>query len=154
MLFASGTHDCFSSIVVKKVTEVSSKLIIFELDNDEAQSILKVFPTRNLTKFLPEIVGEETAHESMDAMEQIVSEVSLLEPPEMVDDISEFFPVSVKLTNSQIAALLKFVNRLTKEDVQSWGYSKTISSEVVNAAWCIKEGLTRGLRNIDQPEQW
>lgn len=133
---------------------MKGKLIIFELDNDEALSILEVYGSINLTKFLPKIVGEESAHESMDAMQKIVHEVSDLDPYEMVDEIPEFYPISVKLTDSQIAALLKFCNRLTKEDVQSWGYSKNVSSEVVNAAWCIKEGLTRTLRNIDQPLNW
>ena len=131
---------------------MSSKLIFIEFDDAEANSIVEVFRTSKLENYFPELVGEESAHEAMDGMLCLIDEV--IDTPLLIDDEIEFCSVSVRLTDSQASELLKFCYRLTIEDVCSWGYPLKISKEIINATWCIKEGLTRGIRNIDQPLNW
>ena len=55
---------------------------------------------------------------------------------------------------AELNVLLKFCYRVNVEDVCSWGYPLEISREVINAIWCLKEGLSRATRNIDQPLNW
>ena len=131
---------------------MSSKLVIIEFDNAEVNSIVEVFGVGKIEIYFPELVGEESAHEAMDGMLCLIDEVgdALL----FIDEEIEFCPISVRLTDSQIAGLLKFCYRLTVEDVCSWGYPLEISREVINAIWCLKEGLSRAARNIDQPLNW
>lgn len=129
---------------------MSDKLVIIEFDEDEAESIIEVFQVAKLEKFFPALIGEEYAHEAMDAMQNLVSEVHDLIALVDIDE-ETFYHVSVELTNSQLAALLRYSQKITAEDVGSLGYSKKISKEIINALWCIKDGLMRAWRNIDQP---
>lgn len=131
---------------------MSSKLVIIEFDNAEVNSIVEVFGVGKIENYFPELVGEDSAHEAMDAMLCLINEAS--DASLFVDEEIEFCPISVRLTDSQATGLLKFCYRLTIEDVCSWGYPLKISKEVINASWCIKDGLTRAVRNIDQPLNW
>ena len=131
---------------------MSSKLVFIEFDNAEVNSIVEVFSVGKINTFFPELVGEESAHEAMDAMRCLIDELGY--EPLFIDEEMYFCPVSVRLTDSQIAELLKFCYRLTLEDVCAWGYQIEISKEVINAIWCLKEGLKRAARNIDQPLNW
>ena len=130
---------------------MSRKIVIIELDSDELNSIIKAFRVLKYERFFPKTVGEEAAHEAMDAMRVVWKEAFDLLPPESIEIESDFYSVSLKLTSSQVVALLRFASKLLIEDVLSWGYSRNISKEVINAMWCIKDGLIRAHRNIDQP---
>lgn len=129
---------------------MSNKLVIMEFDNDEVKSIIKIYSVNKLEKFLPEIIGIEHALEAMDAMRKLVREVRSLLPPEDIAYVG-FYSPSVVLTSSQLAGLMRYVNKLTLEDVKLWGYPQNISTEVINAMWSVKAGLMRAFRNIDPP---
>lgn len=130
-------------------------LVSIEIDPDECRAILKVFGIAKLEKFLPDVLGEEGAHEALDAMRIITKEIKNLLPPYEIDyysDIEEdFYSVNIDLTNSQANNLLNLSNKILLEDIISWGYSKKISKEIINAMWCVKQGLIRAIRNIDPP---
>jgi hypothetical protein len=121
-----------------------------EFDNDEAESIIKIYSVNKLEKFLPEIIGIEHALEAMDAMRKLVREVRDLLPPEDID-YDDFYSANVVLTSSQLSGLMRYANKLTLEDVKLWGYPKNVSTEVINAMWSVKSGLMRAFRNIDPP---
>jgi len=129
---------------------LSNKLVIMEFDNDEAESIIKIYSVNKLEKFLPEIIGIEHALEAMDAMRKLVREVRDLLPPEDID-YDDFYSANVVLTSSQLSGLMRYANKLTLEDVKLWGYPKNVSTEVINAMWSVKSGLMRAFRNIDPP---
>lgn len=129
---------------------MSNKLVIMEFDNDEAESIIKIYSVNKLEKFLPEIIGIEHALEAMDAMRKLVREVRDLLPPEDID-YDDFYSANVVLTSSQLSGLMRYANKLTLEDVKLWGYPKNVSTEVINAMWSVKSGLMRAFRNIDPP---
>jgi len=129
---------------------MNDKLAIIEFDEAEAESIIEMFQDANLENFFPALIGEECAHEAMDAMRNLVGEIHDSIATEDIDGES-FYCVSVELTNSQLAALLRYSQKITIEDVSSLGHSKKLSKEIINALWCIKEGLMRAWRNLDQP---
>jgi hypothetical protein len=133
---------------------MSHKIVIIELDSNEAKSIVKAFRALKYERFFPDTFGEEVAHEAMEAMRLVLKETFDLLPPASIEIEPDFYSVSVELTSSQVVALSRFASKLLIEDVLSWGYSRNISKEVVNAMWCIQDGLIRAHRNIDQPLKW
>jgi hypothetical protein len=134
---------------------MNKMLVMIELDPDESRAIIEVFGIARLDKFLPDLLGEEGAHEAMEAMIIICKEIKNLLPPFEIDyysDLEEdFYSVNIDLTNSQVSNLLDLSNKILLEDVISWGYKRKISKELINAMWCLKQGLIRAARNIDPP---
>ena len=47
---------------------MNKMLVMIELDPDESRAIIEVFGIARLDKFLPDLLGEEGAHEAMEAM--------------------------------------------------------------------------------------
>jgi hypothetical protein len=130
---------------------VQLDLILIEFDHLEARSLVKVFANANLERFLQERWGHEAAHEAMSAVKAICVEARALLPPSYLNEEQDYYSVSVELSKSQAAELLRYARGLTIEDVRSWGCSLKDSKEVINAMWCIKESIIRNNRNIDRP---
>lgn len=131
-------------------------LLGFDVDYAELIALNELFNKISPKDYLSVCKTDEIAQEAFFAGKKIFSEVKNSLPlaqSDLDDDLFEdgFVSVSVLLTNSEAAALSKFVRFVEISDIENILSDKTLSKEANNGLWAIKEALKRWGTNLDLP---
>jgi hypothetical protein len=128
----------------------------FDVDYAELAALNELFSKITPNDYLLVCKADEIAQEAFFAGKKVFYEMKNSFPfaqSDLDDDLFEdgFISVSVLLSNSEAAALSKFVRLVKINDIELILCNKRLSKEANNGVWVIKEALQRWGTNLDLP---
>jgi hypothetical protein len=128
----------------------------FHVDYSELVALNELFNKITPKDYLSICKADELAQEAFFAGKKVLSEVKKSLPlakSDLDDDLFEdgFISVSILMSNSEAAALSKFVRLVKINEIEMILSDKNLSIEANNGIWVIKEALQRWGTNLDLP---
>jgi ribosomal protein L12E/L44/L45/RPP1/RPP2 len=115
-----------------------------EMDGAEIFALQEFLDSKNIDKFISKGIDRNTGEIASNALHEICHEFINGENSDEITNFANlFYSIEIELTEIQISEVLRFIKKVSIDDVRSWGFKIRVSKEITNAFWCIKDGLNR-----------
>ena len=123
---------------------MDSDKVKIEMDGAEIFALHEFLDSKNIDKFISKVTDQNIGEIASNALHEISHEFINGENSDEITNFRNlFYSIEIDLTEIQISELLRFIKKVSIDDVHSWGFKIRISKEITNALWCIKDGLNR-----------
>ena len=123
---------------------MDSDKVKIEMDGAEIFALQEFLDSKNIEEFISKVIAQNTGEIASNALHEICHEFMNGENSDEITNFPNlFYSAEIDLTETQISELLRFIKKVSIDDVHLWGFKIRISKEITNALWCIKDGLNR-----------